>query len=85
LAQRRNRDRRPQKSRRHDTIVVARLPNVFFCFLLDFFLDFHVSELVGVEYLATIQTFDIFNVVFTRYDAYFWVFAGGVHLGGLSV
>ncbi len=61
------------------------LLNVFFWFLKHFFLDFHVSELVGVEYLATIQTFDVFNVLFTRYDADFWVFAGGVHLGDLSV
>jgi hypothetical protein len=55
------------------------LSNVFFRFSLHFFFDFHVSELVGVEYLTTIQTFDIFDVVFTRYDADFWVFAGGVH------
>jgi hypothetical protein len=53
--------------------------------LQHFFLDFHVSELVGVEYLTTIQTFDVFNVLFTRYHADFWVFAGGVHLGDLSV
>jgi hypothetical protein len=53
--------------------------NVFFRLSLHFFFDFHVSVLVGVEYLATIQTFDVFDVVFTRYDADFWVFAGGVH------
>ncbi len=53
--------------------------------LRHFFLDFHVSELVRVEYLATIQTFDVFDVLFTRYHAYFGVFAGGVHLGDLSV
>jgi hypothetical protein len=62
------------------------LPDVFFFRLSEhFFLDFHVTELVRVEYLATIQTFDIFDVLFTRYDAHFGVFAGGVHLGGLSV
>ena len=58
---------------------------VFVWLLKHFFLDFHVSELVGVEYLATIQTFDVFNVLFTRYNADFWVFAGGVHLGDLGV
>ena len=58
---------------------------VFVWVLKHFFLDFHVSELVGVEYLTTIQTFDVFNVLFTRYHADFWVFAGGVHLGDLSV
>jgi hypothetical protein len=52
---------------------------VFVRLLKHFFLDFHVSELVGVEYLTTIQTFDVFNVLFTRYHADFWVFAGGVH------
>ena len=62
------------------------LPDVFFFRLPQhFFLDFHVSEFVRVEYLATIQTFDVFDVLFTRYDAHFGVFAGGVHLGGLSV
>jgi hypothetical protein len=70
--------------RRH--VGSARLPDVFFFRLSQhFFLDFHVSELVRVEYLATIQTFDVFDVLFTRYDAHFGVFAGGVHLGGLSV
>jgi hypothetical protein len=58
---------------------------VFVGILKHFFLDFHVSELVGVEYLATIQTFDVFNVLFTRYHADLWVFAGGVHLGDLSM
>jgi hypothetical protein len=58
---------------------------IFVWVLKHFFLDFHVSELVGVEYLTTIQTFDVFNVLFTRYHADFWVFAGGVHLGDLSV
>lgn len=58
---------------------------VFVWLLKHFFLDFHVSELVGVEYLATIQTFDVFNVLFTRYNADLWVFAGGVHLGDLSM
>jgi hypothetical protein len=57
------------------------LPDVFFRFPQYFLLDFHISELVRVEYLATIQTFDVFNVLFTRYDAHFGVFAGGVHLG----
>ena len=52
---------------------------VFVRLLKHFFLDFHVSELVGVEYLTTVQTFDVFNVLFTRYHADFWVFAGGVH------
>src|ERR1700742_5103543 len=62
------------------------LSDVFFFRLPQhFFLDFHVTEFVRVEYLATIQTFDVFNVLFTRYDAHFGVFAGGVHLGGLSV
>ena len=61
------------------------LISIFFRLSLHFFFDFHVPELVGVEYLATIQTFDVFDVLFTRYDAHFWVFAGGVHLGGLSV
>jgi hypothetical protein len=56
------------------------LLQVFFCLLRHFFLDLHVAEFVGVEYLATIQTFDVFNVLFTRYHAYLWVFAGGVHL-----
>ena len=67
------------------TIVRVPLPDVFFWFLKHFFLDFHVSELVGVEYLTTVQTFDVFDVLFTRYHADFWVFAGGVHLGDLSV
>jgi hypothetical protein len=58
---------------------------VFVWLLKHFFLDFHVSEFVGIEYLATIQTFDVFNVLFTRYHADFWVFAGGVHLGDLGV
>jgi hypothetical protein len=58
---------------------------IFVRLLQHFFLDFHVSELVRVKYLATIQTFDVFDVLFTRYHAYFGVFAGGVHLGGLSV
>jgi hypothetical protein len=58
---------------------------VFVWILKHFFLYFHVSELVGVEYLATIQTLDVFNVLFPRYHADLWVFAGGVHLGGLSV
>jgi hypothetical protein len=62
-----------------------REPLVFVWLLKHFFLDFHVSELVGVEYLTTIQTFDVFNVLFTRYYADFWVFAGGVHLGDLGV
>jgi hypothetical protein len=57
---------------------------VFVRILKHFFLNFHVAELVGVEYLATIQTFDVFNVLFTRYHADFGVLAGGVHLGDLS-
>jgi len=62
------------------------LPDVFFFRLPQhFFLDFHIAEFVRVEYLATIQTFDVFDVLFTRYDAHFGVFAGGVHLGSLSV
>jgi hypothetical protein len=65
--------------------AVGVLPDVFFFRSQHLFLDFHVSELVRVEYLATIQTFDVFDVLFTRYDAHFGVFAGGVHLGGLSV
>jgi hypothetical protein len=60
------------------------LPQVFFCLLRHFFLDFHVSEFVGIKYLATIQTFDVLNVLFTRYHAYLRVFAGGVHLGDMS-
>jgi hypothetical protein len=59
---------------------VGGLSDVFFRLPQHFFFDFHVSELVGVEYLATIQAFDVFNVLFTRYDAHFGVFAGGVHL-----
>jgi hypothetical protein len=55
------------------------LISIFFRLSLHCFLDFHVPELVGVEYLATIQTFDVFDVLFTRYDAYFRVFASGVH------
>jgi hypothetical protein len=43
--------------------------------------DFHVSVLLGVEYLATIQTFNVFDILFTRYDAHFGVFAGGIHVG----
>jgi hypothetical protein len=61
------------------------LLNVFFRLLLHFFLDFHVAELVRVEYLATIQAFYVFDVLFACYHAYFGVLAGGVHLGGLSV
>jgi hypothetical protein len=57
------------------------LPDIFFRLPQHFLLDFHISELVRVKYLATIQTFDVFNVLFTRYDAHFGVFAGGVHLG----
>jgi hypothetical protein len=60
------------RSRRNRDLVLVWL-------LKHFFLDFHVSELVGVEYLTAIQTFDVFNVLFTRYYADFWVFAGGVH------
>ncbi len=59
--------------------------SVFFDIPKYFFLDFHVSVLLGVEYLATIQTFNVFDVLFTRYDAHFGVFAGGIHVGGLSV
>jgi hypothetical protein len=59
--------------------------SVFFDLPQYFFLDFHVSVLLGVEYLATIQTFNVFDVLFTRYDAHFGVFAGGIHVGGLSV
>jgi hypothetical protein len=59
--------------------------SVFFDLPKYFFLDFHVSVLLGVEYLATIQTFNVFDVLFTRYDAHFGVFAGGIHVGGLSV
>ena len=55
------------------------LISVFFRLSLHFFFDFHVSELVGVEYLTAIKTFDVFNVFFTRYHADFWVFAGGIH------
>ncbi len=55
------------------------LLKVFFRFLEDFFFDFHVSEFVGVEYLAAVQTFNVFDIFFTRYDAYLRVFAGGVH------
>jgi hypothetical protein len=55
--------------------------SLFFPLPQHFFLDGHVSELVRVEYLATIQTLDVLDVLFTRYDAYFGVFAGGVHLG----
>ena len=77
--------RRPLLARLFDDARCA-LPDVFFFRLPQHcFLDFHVSELVRVEYLATIQTFDVFDVLFTRYDAHFGVFAGGVHLGGLSV
>ncbi len=76
-------DRRPEDGSRHNRS--GALPDVFFWFLKHFFLDFHVSELVGVEYLTTVQTFDVFNVFFTRYHADLWVFAGGVHLGDLSV
>ena len=54
---------------------------VFFRFAQHFFLDFHVVILVEVEYLTTIQAFDVFYVLFTRYDADFGVFAGGIHLG----
>jgi hypothetical protein len=57
---------------------------VFVWILQHFFLDFHVSKLIGVEYLTAIQTFDVLNVLFTRYHADFWVFAGGVHLGDLK-
>ena len=42
---------------------------IFVRLLQYFFLDFHVSELVGVEYLTAIQTFDVFDVLFTRYHA----------------
>jgi hypothetical protein len=63
--------------------IASALSGVFFRFPQHCFLDFHVSELVRVKYLATIQTFNVFDVLFTRYDAHFGVFAGGVHLGGL--
>ncbi len=70
-------------SPRKGVASVARLLSgrylIFVRILQHFFLDFHVSELVGVEYLTTVQTFDVFNVLFTRYHADFWVFAGGVH------
>src|SRR5271154_3457201 len=77
---------RSHESVEHPTSAVKMgyLPQVFFRLLLHFFLNLHIAEFVGVEYLATIQTFDVFNVLFTRYDAYFRVFAGGVHLGGMS-
>jgi hypothetical protein len=55
------------------------LISIFFRLSLHFFFDFHVPELVGVEYLATIQTFDVFDVLFACYHAYLRVFAGGVH------
>jgi hypothetical protein len=35
--------------------------------------------------LATIQTFNVFDVLFTRYDAHFGVFAGGIHVGSLRM
>ena len=60
----------------------VRLPLVFG--LPQYLFDFHVSVLVGVEYLATVQTFNVFHVLFTRYDAHFGVFAGGIHVGVLE-
>jgi hypothetical protein len=55
---------------------------VFVRFLENLFFDFHVSEFVGVKYLATIQTFNVLNIIFACYHADLWVFAGGVHLEG---
>jgi hypothetical protein len=72
------RGRRGDKGHRFGARIGGRYL-VFVRLLKHLFLDFHVSELVGVEYLTTIQTFDVFNVLFTRYHADFWVFAGGVH------
>ena len=37
--------------------------------------------LLGGEYLPAIQAFNVFDILFTRYDAYFGVFAGGIHVG----
>lgn len=75
----------PSVALRRDLRFALSLFNVFFRFLEDFFFDFHVSEFVGVEYLAAVQTLDIFDIFFTRYDAYLRVFAGGVHSEGLSM
>jgi hypothetical protein len=60
-----------------------RLP-VFFC-LPQYLFYFHVSILLGVENLATIQTFHVLDVLFTRYNAHFGVFANGIHVGMLGL
>jgi hypothetical protein len=57
---------------------------VFFGLLEDGFFDFHVLILVGVEYLTAVETLDVFDVLFTRYHAYFWMFAGDVHQGSMG-
>ncbi len=59
--------------------------SVFVRFLKDFLFDFHVPVFVGVEDLTAVQALNVFDIFFTRYDAYLGVFAGGVHLEGSSM
>jgi hypothetical protein len=64
----------------HERVAAeAQLP-VFFG-LPQYFFDFHVSIFLRVKYLAAIEAFHVFDVLFTRYDAHFGVFAGGIHVG----
>ena len=60
-----------------------RAESAVFFIVLRFF-DCHVAELIRVEDLAALQALDILGVLFARYNAHFWMFAGGVHYGHLS-
>jgi hypothetical protein len=48
-------------------------------FSIGVFFNLHVSELFGVEDIATLQALDIFSVFVPGYDAYAGVFADSCH------
>lgn len=48
-------------------------------FILHRFLDGHITELIGVEDLSAVQALHEFNVLFARYHANLWMFAGCIH------
>ncbi len=53
--------------------------------LLDVFLDRHIAELIEIEDLAAILAFDVFNVLFARYDANLRMTANFIHVGMLTL